>query len=111
MAHSWIIPFLELRIVLGCRRVDHRAYARDVVSRKAAQLCMGAHRGFVWRNIDAIDFVVGDETLKPRISGPMFCRTPQAFCEIACSSCFGHLPAPANSRSITNFGIIVSSCS
>src|SRR6516225_8028916 len=65
MAHSRIIRFVERRIALGCRRVDYRAHARDAVSRKAAQLCMRAHCGFVWRDIDAIDFVVGDETLKP----------------------------------------------
>ena len=51
MAQSWIIRFLEHRIALGCRRVDHHAHARYFVNRKAAQLRMRAHRGFVWRTI------------------------------------------------------------
>jgi hypothetical protein len=32
-------------------------------------------------------------------------RTPQDFCEIACSSGFGSFPAQVISRSMTNFGI------
>jgi hypothetical protein len=39
----------------------------------------------------------------------MSLSTPQDFCEIACNSFLGSLPAPAMSRSMTNFGILVSS--
>src|SRR4029079_577873 len=39
------------------------------------------------------------------ICGPMSRSTPHDFCEIACSSCRGSLPAPVSSRSITNFGM------
>src|SRR5688572_7074995 len=35
----------------------------------------------------------------------MLCSTPQDFCEMACSSSFGSLPAPGNVLSITNLGI------
>src|SRR5688572_1383177 len=38
----------------------------------------------------------------------MPCSTPHDFPDIACSSALGSLPAPFNSRSITNFGIAFS---
>ena len=41
------------------------------------------------------------------ICGPMDCRTPQDFCEMACRSCGESLPAPGMSRSMTNLGMVV----
>src|SRR5262245_47254393 len=35
----------------------------------------------------------------------MPCSTPHDFCEMACNSCGGSLPAPTSSRSMTNLGM------
>src|SRR5215469_1076192 len=45
--------------------IDHTAHFRDAVCREAATGGMFAHRGFIRRDVNAIDFVVGHEAFQP----------------------------------------------
>ena len=45
--------------------VDHRTHARYAIRRESTLLRMCAHGRFIWRDVDTVNLVVGDEALQP----------------------------------------------
>src|ERR1700682_5516717 len=50
---------------LCCRGVNHAANCRDAICRKAALPGVLSNHFFIWRDIDAIDLVIGEVSFHP----------------------------------------------
>src|SRR6266404_5921679 len=58
-------PRASIRLALRRCRIDDRLYFGDAIGREAPLLGMVAHHLFIWRDVDAINLVVGDIALQP----------------------------------------------